>query len=229
MYAAQLLHNNAKNVERFYEFPQIRVLGILNFVLDSSQPGIYNVQMFDSSSTKLLNQDILWTYIQLPKLIEEGTNNNNKWLQLLSTGVNKDIFVHFENTQSFNDNFNSGISLLNSYIHTIKHEKMLEESKAFFEEQVVQALKKELIEKMEINCQVERNKMYVNGVLNLKQKEGFSNEKISEILNISLDFVNFVMVIVDLSHKYLDFCAENDDQPQYQEFLEEARKLYRKQ
>ena len=224
--SAQLLRYKAKQNIGIYEIPQIRVLSILPFLLDSSQPGILEGQIVYSTTKKLVNNDILWTQIQLPKLLEEGTNN--QWLQLLAKGIDlNQPFLQIENTNSDSDAFDSGISILNSYTMGKKRKKVSEEAHEIFTKQMVAAYhRKQIIDELDIRSQNQRNDALISVILHFKLNQGYSSEGISNLFNIPLNYVNFVFDIAELSQNYLNYCTEKGCDPQYSEFFEEICKQF---
>ena len=230
LYGARLLSDNSEAGESYSDLPQVRILSLLNYVFDSSKPGIFQGQIIDPKSGEQLSKLISWTYIQLPILFKEGTDN--KWLQILSAGSVKGEFVQINPTE-FNDNvYKSGISLLNSYTTPLKSQQLKSESRAISDDKRRESsIRREALEEgreegREEGEQIGINRNRANLILNLKVKNTYSNEQISELLDIHIDLVNLVIAIADLSQSYLDYCNENYLEPDYGTFLEEARKQF---
>ena len=223
--SAQFLRYKAKYIPGMYEMPQIRILSILNFLLDSSQPAIFCTQIVSSTTTKSVNNDILWTHIQLPKLVEEGTNN--QWLQLLIKGLDFQPFFKFENSNPCSDSFKSGISLLNSYTSGPKGEQVTEEAHQIFTQQVLIAtLQKQYKDEIEIKIQNKENRMFINSIIHFIIDKKFSSEKISNILDVPIEFVNFIFDIYELSKNYFNYCTEKGCDPNYSDFFGEVLKQF---
>ena len=83
LHSAQLLTEAIKQTD---EIPKVRILLILSHDCDSS---------LLESVTETLSSDFLTvTFKQLPKILQEGTNQ--KWLQILSTGATPKDLVQID-------------------------------------------------------------------------------------------------------------------------------------
>jgi hypothetical protein len=70
------------------------------------------------------------------------------------------------------------------------------------------------------------NKARIGQILNLRIQKNMGIEEISGILDTSPEFVQLVVALAELSQSYLDYCEEQGEEPNYEVFLEEAKKRF---
>lgn len=63
-------------------------------------------------------------------------------------------------------------------------------------------------------------------ILNM-HKNGETPDKISYLTLIPIEIVNLVIDICDLSTSYLQYCEENDEDPDYETFMNEAKNRFK--
>ena len=123
--AAQLLSQEASTIQKYPKLPKIRVISVLNQNYDDSLPGIFDAQIIIPKPENILPNIISWTYLQLPKLKEEGTKL--QWLQILAAGIQNSELVPF-NTPIEGIVYKSGLTLLQSYTQPAKLKLLADEA-----------------------------------------------------------------------------------------------------
>ena len=174
------------------ELPSIRILSI---ILHDFDPAIFQYlsQAFSPNYIQL-------KFIQLPKIIEEGTNK--KWLQILSAGATPKELVSID-ASKFNEGVHqSALTLLESYSSKENYPKLkasfiaasnLEaELNARYDEGRNQVLN-EMIIKMNHNL--------IQNVLNLAGR--FPLKEIPTMLSVDIDVVNFIVSTALFWDQYL--------------------------
>ena len=202
-------------------FTHFRIISILNYVLDDTQPGIFPCKICDSTGD-ILSDFLQWKFIQLPILFEQGTNM--QWLKLLSLGTMNQNYIDVQSNDFDNSICQNALELLSSYTEGEKSEKIEIESKIISDIQDKERSKINPLDNENQSSAI--NQELTNNILDLKIKHQYSNDDISNLLGVALEFVNLVVSIAELSQSFLDYCRDNDLEPDFDVFLEEARKKY---
>ena len=226
----RLLSYNVEELESldFSNLSPLRVLSIItNDVFDSSKPGIFTGQINDEKYGDMLNKYISLTYIQFPIIREKGTNI--KWLRFLSMCDEIEKYIKINITKWDDDVFISCIRILKNTYNN-KSDELLYELRHILDEKRSEYARKEHLRKkgfkigQRIGIEIGERLASARFALNLKINWNYSNEKIAELLYVNIEFVNFVDTNANLSQSYINQCKKNDEEPDFEVFLQEARK-----
>ena len=196
--------------------PKIRILSILNKNLDGDKPAIFHTHLKTPTTQTVLIDDIALTYIQLPKILHEGTKSS--WLKILSSGVNPNYLVACDKSEINGEEELSAFEILQTF--TIeKNYKQLEQAftdellvalqqKAIFEMAKItyDETVKEIVEETFAKDQIDRNKDRVVSIIHMLPK--YPIEEISINSQCPIEFVNFVASVASFWYEY---CNSNDE------------------
>ena len=169
---------------------------------DSDLEPYYNFSKFIKSDC------ITFTFIQLPKIIEEGTNK--KWLQILSAGATPKDLVLIDASKFNEEVYQSALKILESYSSDENYPKLQDcliatskfeaELNALYDEG-----RNQVLNEMTINM----NHNLIKNVLNLAGR--FPLEEIPKMLSVDIDVVNFIVSTALFWDQYLQKNYPTDD------------------
>ena len=200
--------------------PKVRIVSLNLKNLDKSKPSIFDAKITEPTTKEVLTS-IIWTYIQLPKLRNEGTNN--KWLQILSVGAINKRFVEIDSSKFSGNQYKSALSLLESYRDPEKQKILKAEDFAYFKwKSILYDFYCQGKEKGAFESQLNINRNMINSIVNC-MKNGRKPKEISKRLKISDDVVNFVISII----QFWDYFSQLENSEINDEiFEEEIRKFF---
>lgn len=221
VYTNQLFCNNTIEGASYSNQPHARVLSILNFVIDEEQPAIFNAHMSIDNTGEKISDLISLTYIQLPILLETGTDN--QWLKILSSGANNSEFNDVEiDGANLDDAIKSGLTLLRSYTQDGKKEKIIMAKQAYFNDLALEASEKEAnLENTFLILNQNNTKIILNAY-----RKGHNADQIADFMLIPVELVSLVIDIADLAECYLNYCSKNLKDPDYETFSKEAQNRF---
>lgn len=227
MYGARLLSDNLES-RSYWAQPHVRVLSLLNHVLDKEKPGIFHGKIIDPEAREVLRDVISWTYVQLPILRQNGTDN--RWLWLMSQGATMEQYIDLDASESASEDpvYNSGVRLLESYTSNGRRAALQAEARAIADgERLINTVREEGVAiGREEGVAIGINKAHANSILNLRIKLGMGSDQIADALGMQPEFVQLVIAIAELSHSYLDYCSEHGEEPDYGVFLTKAKQKF---
>ena len=199
-YASYLLDSKFKQSASYSQIPQIRVLSLLYYIADVDEPSIYQGKIIDPESGEILDESLSWTFVQLPKILEEGTNK--KWLQILSAGATPKELVSID-ASKFNEGVHqSALTLLESYSSKENYPKLKDSFDAALN---VERLTKSDFQRGKLETSYPmillENRRIIQSVLNLAGQ--FPIKDIPEMLSIDTDVVYFIVLTYIFWKKYL--------------------------
>ena len=208
--AANYLLRRPGNNLQSNELPNTRILSILLYEIDST--------IFQYLSQAFSPNYIQLKFIQLPKIIEEGTNK--KWLQILSAGATPKDLVLIDASKFNEEVYQSALKILESYSSDENYPKLQDcliatskfeaELNALYDEGRNQVLNE---------MKIKMNHNLIRNVLNLAGR--FPIEKISEMLTVDITVVNFIV----LTHLFWDQYLKKQH-PTDQNLEEEIEKFF---
>lgn len=228
MNASQLFIGHTKQGVPYNEQLRSRVLSILNFIVDENRPEIFNTYMTIEQTNQITSDIISCTYIQLPIIQKKGTDN--QWLQILSTGINGDLFNQLNvDENSLDPACLSGIQLLQSYFSENKKEQLQFAQLSDFHEQAQEASNMSYAKQEGVDEYREQTKMILNKNIILQilnaNLNGKNPDEIAEFLLIPKQLVTMVIDVSKLAHNYIQYCNENDHVPDYETFSKDAQNI----
>ena len=208
MYATRLFHTNTIKEDSFTKFPQIRVLSFLCENLDDKKPSIIHHKIMIPNSKKVLSEAFLWTFVQLPKLLKEGTNQ--KWLQILSAGVPAKRQIQIDASEFTDGVYQSGLKLLEASRSRKQYQRL---SNSSFDRMMVKASMDALNYYGQQDSYIESvnftNHNLIQNVLNLAGR--FPLKDIPTILSVDIEVVNFIVLTSLFWEQYLQKNYPTDD------------------
>ena len=161
---------------------------------------------FPLSSQEYSSDRIQFEFIQLPKILKEGTDK--KWLQILSAGATLKDLVQIDASKFNKDVYQSGLEILESYTSEKNYPKLQESSNAAARMVADFNYRYNAGRNFALNkIKISENSKLNEQVLHLVGR--YPIETIAKYLQYDIQLVNFIVSTALLFEKYEDPTDQN--------------------
>ena len=199
---------------------KVRIISFYFHNIDKNKPGLFQVKKIKQYKN-LLTDHNTWTFIQLPKLLEEGTDI--KWLQILSAGAINKKLVSIDSSKFNGDAYKSGLKLLESYNESEKYKKL--KAPSFYSDMVkddlLEAYNDGYLDGITLGT-IDLNRFFLGVFFDLFE-EGTPLQEISNDLTVDTNLIN---VIISIGQFWDYFSHLNISEPTDKIIEEEIRKFF---